>query len=118
MALVVDTKKCVTADIDPLAVGLTLMVIGMDAITKANCRHAQARIDLINALDVAKYGRPSLTLAASAMVGASANVNNETYTKWAGRMTKNFALDRENNLKEKENASRKESLSGNATHAT
>lgn len=97
MSLNVDTKNA-KPGLDPLGAGLTLMVICVPEVTEKNTSHAQARIEFINALDMRKYGRPTLNLKGEDLIGVKANVNHEPFTKWSARIAKRFAEEIERNL--------------------
>jgi len=95
MALIVDVAKSNVEDAkkNPFACGITLMVIGMSKITEKNVRQAQARINLVNALDQHLHGRPSISFKASHLLSVSANVRDETEAKWSTRITLAFMRD-------------------------
>jgi len=97
MALNVETKNRVLGPLageDVYNAGLALMVIGMSTVTKKNIQEAQARIDLVNAIDTKTWGKPSIHFGAKHLEGVWSNVSNETRAPWLKRIVGRFMDER------------------------
>lgn len=99
--LTINYKKCPKATRDRItdggyALGITLMAIGLGKITGKNRVEAQVRMDLYRSL----FGELLKGCTARDLVGAEANVIDETRAKWTKRIMDHWYRENDYQVRE------------------